>query len=97
MTSVPIDAQPAPDGYRMQQLANAVQLEVSRGARVESQGPFNAVLRRGKGTNHVLHLILSVLTFGLWLFVWGLLAIINKSGQGTTMLSVDMFGNVLRQ
>lgn len=29
------------------------------------------------GINHLLHLILSVLTLGLWLFVWLILAMIN--------------------
>ena len=28
------------------------------------------VLVRRKGTNHVLHLILSILTAGLWVIVW---------------------------
>ena len=32
-------------------------------------------LVRRKGTNHVLHLILSVLTGGLWIIMWILLSI----------------------
>jgi hypothetical protein len=31
------------------------------------------------GINHVLHLILTVLTFGFWAFVWIVLGIINSS------------------
>jgi len=30
---------------------------------------------RRKGTNHVLHLLLTVLTAGLWLIVWILVSI----------------------
>jgi hypothetical protein len=30
---------------------------------------------RGKPVNHVLHAVLSVLTFGLWLPVWLIVAI----------------------
>lgn len=34
-------------------------------------------------TNHILHLILTVLTIGAWLPVWGLVYIINEvSNQG---------------
>jgi hypothetical protein len=31
--------------------------------------------------NHVLHLILSIVTFGLWLFVWLILGIINAGKE----------------
>jgi hypothetical protein len=31
--------------------------------------------------NHVLHLILSIVTLGLWLFVWAILGIINANKQ----------------
>jgi hypothetical protein len=31
--------------------------------------------------NHVLHLILSIVTLGLWLFVWAILGIINSGKQ----------------
>jgi hypothetical protein len=34
-----------------------------------------------KGVNHILHLILTILTGGLWLFVWAGL-IINDSRKG---------------
>lgn len=32
----------------------------------------------GKRVNHVLHLVLTLLTFGLWLPVWAILAIANS-------------------
>lgn len=91
------DAQPATDSYRQQQLANAVQVEVARGARVESQTAYNAVLRKGGTTNHTLHLILTIVTLGFWSLVWITLAIINMVSKATILLSVDQFGNVLRQ
>lgn len=31
--------------------------------------------------NHVLHLILSIVTLGFWLFVWAILGIINSGKQ----------------
>jgi hypothetical protein len=29
--------------------------------------------------NHVLHLILSIVTFGLWLVVWAILGLVNSA------------------
>ena len=48
---------------------------VSAGWRVESQTPSQAVMVKGKRPNHLLHLILSVLTVGLWLIVWLIVAL----------------------
>lgn len=33
------------------------------------------VMIRRKGTNHILHLILSIITCGLWIIVWILVSI----------------------
>lgn len=98
MTMLPEQSpEPASDAYRQQQLAIAVQKEVARGGRVESQGPYNAIIRKGKGTNHVLHLILTLVTLGFWGLVWITLAIVNRIGQGAIALTVDLYGNVQRQ
>lgn len=43
---------------------------VRKGWRIESQTPLSTTLVKGHRTNHVLHLILTVLTVGLWLPVW---------------------------
>lgn len=32
-------------------------------------------------TNHILHLILSVITFGLWIPVWIIVSIVNSRGN----------------
>ncbi len=34
----------------------------------------NVMVRR-KGTNHILHLLLSIITFGFWIIVWILVAL----------------------
>lgn len=48
---------------------------VHEGYRIESQSEYSAVVVKGKRPNHVLHLLLTVLTLGLWAFVWlGLVA-----------------------
>lgn len=76
-------------------LAQTIQANVVRGARVESQGQYNAVLVWGRPVNHVLHLILTIVTAGLWGLVWLILAL--SGGESRTMVSVDDFGNVLYQ
>ena len=50
---------------RKEMLSPAVATQLAQGGRrVETQSDFSAVLVQGKPVNHVLHLILSVLTFG---------------------------------
>ena len=48
--------------------------EVKRGWRVESQAENQAVLVKGRRPNHILHLLLSVVTGGIWLPIWILVA-----------------------
>ncbi|QYW07909.1 membrane protein [Streptomyces phage RedBear] len=80
---------------RKRNLAQAVQREVVSGFRVESQTDETAILAKGKPTNHVLHLLLTLVTLGLWVFVWIIVALSNKETR--LILSVDEYGNVLRQ
>ena len=40
------------------------------GWRVEHESEAQTVLVRGHRVNHLLHVVLSVLTLGLWLIVW---------------------------
>lgn len=82
---------------RRAKLALAVQQEVIAGGRVESQTEFTAVIRYGKPVNNVLHLLLTLLTFGFWIIVWVLLAIASASQTKTVMLSVDEYGQGMRQ
>lgn len=73
-------------------LARTVQAQVAAGGRVESQSDFQAVIVKGKPVNHVLQLILTVVTLGLWVFVWIGLALFG--GEKRSMVTVDEFGNV---
>lgn len=45
------------------------------GWRVESRSPTQAVVVKGRRTNHLLHLILTLVTLGVWAIVWILIAI----------------------
>lgn len=76
-------------------LATAVANEVRGGWSVQSQTDFQAVLVKGHRPNHLLHLILSVLTLGLWIIVW--VAVTLAGGEKHRVVAVDEFGNVNAQ
>lgn len=80
---------------RKTMLAQHVQHEVAKGGRVESQNDTTAVMVYGSPVNNVLHLILTLITAGLWLLIWIPVAIFG--GERRKMLVVDEFGNVQMQ
>lgn len=72
-------------------LEQAIAFQVRMGYRVESQTEFQAVLIKGHRHNHVLHLILTIVTLGLWgLFVWLPLTIFG--GEKRAIVTVDANG-----
>jgi hypothetical protein len=61
------------------------------GRRVESRSEFQAILVRGHRHNHILHLLLSIITAGLWaLFVWLPLSLFG--GEKRELLKIDEWG-----
>lgn len=84
-----------PLDQRRQTLAMAVASEVARGGRVESQTDTSAIIVTGSKPNHVLHLLLTILTCFLWAIVWIAVAIGQKEHRAS--ISVDPYGQVLRQ
>ena len=60
------------------------------GPRVTSQSDFEAVLVRGRRSEHRLHLCLTILTVGLWGPVW--LAMWLAHGEKREIASVDEYG-----
>ncbi len=91
----PTGAQPISPEQRQSLLAQAVTREVAAGGRVESQSPTQAIIVKGKPVNHTLHLILTLVTLLFWSWVWLILAIVG--GETRIILTVDDYGNVLRQ
>jgi hypothetical protein len=75
-------------------LDRAVADELASGAKLVSQGATDALLINGKITLTALHLVLSVLTAGLWLIVWAFLVANNKPKR--IVLSVNGQGQVER-
>ena len=78
---------------RKELLARAIHLRVSSGYRIESQGDFQAVLVRGHRVNHVLHLIITLVTCFLWSIVW--ITLVISGGEKRVIVSVDEWGNTL--
>jgi CTP-dependent riboflavin kinase len=76
----------------MSPLDLAINDELRRGARLESRTLVSAVVVTGRPVNHVLHLILTILTSGLWIVVWGLMAL--GAGEQRFYLSIDPYGQV---
>jgi hypothetical protein len=76
---------------RKELLARTVSSQVAAGARVESQSDFQAVVVKGKPVNHVLHLILTLVTLLTWGIVW--IALAAFGGEKRSMVTVDEYGN----
>lgn len=91
-TAVPNHQPRVPDYVRHDRLNQVVMYEIGTGHRIESQGDFYVVMVRGSGPNHVLHLLLTVFTLGLWLPVWVILGITQQPHR--IVLSVDEYGVV---
>ena len=77
---------------RRQSFARAIHMEVAHGGRIESQGDLEAVIVLSH-INHRLHLILTILTCGLWAFVWLPLALL-RGRKKRQVINVDKFGRI---
>jgi Na+-transporting NADH:ubiquinone oxidoreductase subunit NqrC len=65
---------------------------VAQGWRIESQLPNQIVLVSGKRVNHVLHLLLTLVTFGLWSIVWIIVGV--TGGERRRVLTREPDGSV---
>jgi len=82
------------DTERQAILDNEISGYITRGYRIEHTTQFSAVVARGGRTSHVLHLILSLLTFGAWVPVWIIMATINIRVR--YRIAVDPYGHITR-
>jgi hypothetical protein len=81
-----------PDQRRAMLAQQIASMVASRGARIESQSDFQAVLATGQPVNHILHAILFVFLCGIWLIPWVIITI--TGGVKRTLVTVDEYGNV---
>ena len=82
----------------MQMLDQAIMGLAARGGRVTARSESTAVVLMGKPVNHVLHLILTILSLcccGIWAPVWLLIAAFG--GEHRELLTVDPYGQVSQQ
>lgn len=84
--TVPLD-------YRKDVLAQGIATRLARPGkwRVETQTDTYAIVVGGQPVNHILHLLLTVLTLGLWVIVWIIVA--AGGGEKRYKLEVDEAGN----
>jgi hypothetical protein len=93
-TALPTTARTLEPEERKAALARAVANEVRGGWHVQSQTDYQAVLLKpGTKVNHVLHLILTLVTLGLWAIVWIVVALTHKR-EHRAVIDVDAYGNV---
>ena len=72
-------------------LSRQIGARLALGRRVESQSEFQAVLVHGHPVNHILHLIITLITLGVWVIVW--IALILFGGEKREIVEVDEWGN----
>lgn len=82
----------ASDNQRRMALAERIAYLSVRRWRVESETDYRAVLVKGRRPNHLLHLVLTVITLGFWAPVWLCLALFG--GEKRRVLSVDPAGQI---
>lgn len=80
------------DQARKAALDNAVAGYARQGWRMEARGEYQATIAKGKNHSHLLHLVLTIITLGVWLLVWIPLALFG--GLKQRLLSVDDAGRV---
>jgi hypothetical protein len=74
-------------------LARFVIQQASKGWKLVAQTDFQAVMSFKTRTAHLLHFLLSALTFGIWIFFWIIITLARNKGYQETY-SVDTFGNI---
>jgi hypothetical protein len=83
---------------RIAMLDQAIMGLAARGGRLLQRHEWTAIVVMGKPVNHVLHLILTVLSLcccGLWAPVWMMIAAFG--GEHREILTVDQYGYVSQQ
>ena len=86
----PVEKKLRTEAERKSILRNHIVKQVALGGRIEIQEDFSAVLIWGKKPNHILHLILSLVTFGFWIIVWLLLGM--SMGISRRLYTIDDYG-----
>jgi hypothetical protein len=71
-------------------LDHSIQVLAAQGWRVQSRTPTQAQLVKGQRVNHILHLLLTIITFGIWAIVWLIVAV--RGGEEHAVVTIDEHG-----
>lgn len=71
----PLTDEEVEDARRKRALERHLARVQGSGWRVESRSDFAATIAKGQPINHLLHFCIGLFTFGLWWFVWLLMAL----------------------
>ena len=83
------------DRNRREVLNRELQKYGAMGWRIETRSDYQATIAKGQQVSHVLHLLLTIFTLGLWLLIWALIGLFG--GVKRWLLTVDEYGNVIHQ
>lgn len=86
---------PPPAAPGVTPLDQAIHKAATDGWTVVNRDSHNAVLNKGGKVRHVMHGIISLLTCGVWLWGWAIVAILGAKQMMT--LSMDANGHVTQQ
>lgn len=86
---------PPPAAPGITPLDQAIHKAATDGWTVVNRDSHNAVLNKGGKVRHVMHGIISLLTCGVWLWGWAIVAILGAKQMMT--LSMDANGHVTQQ
>ncbi len=81
-----------PEPRRERLLEIAVDLEVRAGGRVVHRSSDGVTLAYQRSVTHLGHFVLTLLTLGLWGFVW--IAVILSRRENVVRYEVDPWGNI---
>lgn len=82
-----------PDAKRAAIMQQALRDLTFRGYRVETVDGPRAIVLTGEPVNHVLHVLLTMVTCGLWLPVW--LLLVALGGVTRRQIFIDEYGNLV--
>jgi hypothetical protein len=82
-----------PFEQRRELLAEEITRHLAKGnRRLESQSDLSAVIVIGKPVNHILHLLATVVTVGIWLIPWAIVH--NFLGESRELIAIDEVGKI---
>ena len=95
MKEPPMNYPPPPPASGVTPLDQEIHKAVAEGWTLANRDTHNAVLSKGGKVRHVMHAIISLLTCGVWLWGWAIVAILGT--RQTMTLRTDENGAVHRQ